>query len=184
MMTPVLETRRLRLRTFAAGDRDAVDAMLADVETTRYMHFARWSAAARHRWFDWSVDAASQPVTDSIQWVIALRETNEAIGWFGIGASGQPDTADISFGYLLARQHWNNGYMTEVLLAVFAFEFETLGASRLRATCDVENPASARVMEKAGMTRVKTDYGQDFEGNWAHRHHYVIARDEYHASHP
>jgi ribosomal-protein-alanine N-acetyltransferase len=180
MMIPTLETTRLILRPLNAGDWSAVNAILTDPETTRYMHFGQWTVAQRRSWFDTSVDAAGKPIVDSIQWIIATKETREAIGWFGIGASSNPEAdGDTSFGYLLARPYWNHGYMTEALRAVFAFEFDTLGASRLRATCDVENPASARVMEKAGMTRIKTDYGQGFEGNWAHRHHYAITRAEY-----
>ena len=184
MMTPALETTRLTLRPFDAHDREAINAMLADPETTRHMHFGRWTEEQRRSWFDWSVEAATQPITDSIQWVIALRSTGEVIGWFGIGASSNPEVdGDNSFGYLLARPHWNQGFMTEALQAVFAFEFETLRAPRLTATCDVENPASARVMEKAGMTRVKTAYGADFEGNMAHRHHYAITREGYRSLH-
>ncbi len=62
---------------------------------------------------------------------------------------------------------------------MLAYEFGTRGAPRLRATCDVANPASARVMEKVGMRREKTVYDADFEGNWAQRHHYAIGKAEY-----
>jgi len=73
--------------------------------------------------------------------------------------------------------------MTDVLGAVFAYEFETLGVPQLSATCRTANVASARVMEKAGMRRVKSGCGADFEGNWSHRHHYVITRAEYQSQH-
>ena len=33
--------------------------------------------------------------------------------------------------------------------------FEQLGLSRIFSTCDVDNDASARVLEKAGLTRVR-----------------------------
>jgi RimJ/RimL family protein N-acetyltransferase len=69
--------------------------------------------------------------------------------------------------------------MTEALRAVLAYEFTTLRAPQIRATCETDNPASARVLEKAGMRREKTVYDTDFEGNWAHRHHYVITQAEY-----
>lgn len=84
-----------------------------------------------------------------------------------------------SFGYLLARAHWNRGYMTEALRAVLVYEFGTRGTPRVSATCEVENGASARVLEKAGMRLEKTVRDADFEGNWAVRHHYAINRAEY-----
>ncbi len=179
---PTLETPRLVLRAFVAGDWVAISEMLADPETTRYMHFGRWTETRRREWFDWCLMEAQRSDADSIQWAIVHKSSGDVIGWFGIGASREPANAhDISFGYLLARAYWNHGYMTEALHAVLAFEFKTLGVPQLSATCEVENPASACVMEKAGMRREKTVLGTDFEGNWARRHHYTITKEEYEA---
>ena len=179
-MTPVLETPRLILRSFAPGDWDAFDAMLSDPQTVRYMHFATLTQDQRRDWFEWCVANARQPDTDAINWAIARKDTGDVIGWFGIGTSDNAAVVgERGFGYLLDRAVWNRGYMTEALRAVLAHEFGTRGAPRLRATCDVANPASARVMEKVGMRRERTAYGADFMGNWAHRHHYAITRAEY-----
>jgi RimJ/RimL family protein N-acetyltransferase len=62
---------------------------------------------------------------------------------------------------------------------VLEYEFGTGGAPRLRATCDVANPASAGVMEKAGMRREKPVFDAGFEGNWDERHHYATMKAEY-----
>lgn len=64
--------------------------------------------------------------------------------------------------------------MTEALRALLAYEFRVLGALYISATCETANPASARVMEKAGMRHLKIVYDADFMGNWAERHHYGI----------
>ena len=175
-MTPHLETQRLILRPFVPGDWEAISAILTDIDTTRYMHFATWEEAQRRDWFDWCVANAQQPDADAISWAIAHKDSGMVIGWFGIGGADER-----GFGYLLDRAHWNRGYMTEALRAVLAYEFDSRGAPRLRATCDVANGASARVMEKVGMRREKTEYGPDFEGNWGHRHHYAIAKADYEA---
>lgn len=154
--------------------------MLSDPVTTRYMHFATWTEDQRRQWLDWCVTNAQQPEADATNWAMTRRDSRDVIGWFGIGTSS--DTAvpgERGFGYLLNRASWNQGYMTEALRAVLAYEFGTRGAPRLRATCDIANPASARVMEKVGMRREKTVYDADFEGNWAHRHRYAIMKTEY-----
>src|SRR5262245_39917789 len=113
-MTPHLSTPRLALRAFAPDDWDAIAAMLADPEATRYMHFARWTTEQRRRWFDWCLADAQQSDADGCQWAVVRADTQEVIGWFGIGAA---DTAVVAgervFGYLLDRACWNQGYMTE-----------------------------------------------------------------------
>ncbi|MFO5197509.1 GNAT family N-acetyltransferase, partial [Salmonella enterica subsp. enterica serovar Typhimurium] len=87
-------------------------------------------------------------------WAITLRDSGTIIGWFGIGTSSDPDVpGERRFGYLLNRAYWNQGYMTEALQAALADEFDNRNAPRLQATCSIDNPASARVMEKAGMRR-------------------------------
>jgi ribosomal-protein-alanine N-acetyltransferase len=54
-------------------------------------------------------------------------------------------------GYALARKYWGQGIMTEAVRAVLDYGFTTLRLNRIEARCDVENTASWRVMEKAGM---------------------------------
>ena len=178
-MPPRLETPRLVLRQFAAGDWDAVNAMLSDPEAARYMHFAAWTEDQRRQWFD-SCVTNEQPDADTLDWVITRKLSGDVIGWFGIGTSSDVAVqGERSFGYLLNRVSWNQGYMTEALRAVLAYEFGVRGAPRLRATCNVANPASARVMEKVGMRREKTVFDAGFEGHWARRHHYAITKAEY-----
>lgn len=180
MTTPTLESNRLVLRPFDPGDWVALDTMLSDAEAMEHMHFRSWDEGQRREWFDACVELGKQPNPDGIGWAIETKDTGEVIGWFGIGTSSDPKADyDISFGYALVRHRWNHGFMTEALRAVFFYEFETLGVPRLGANCRTANVASARAMEKAGMRCVKSDYGADFEGNWSHRHHYIITRAEY-----
>jgi RimJ/RimL family protein N-acetyltransferase len=47
--------------------------------------------------------------------------------------------------------YWGRGYATEAALAVIAFGFEELGLNRIYAQHMASNPASGRVMQKAGM---------------------------------
>jgi len=56
------------------------------------------------------------------------------------------------FGYVIARAFWGRGYMTEALSTLVDWSLAQPQVWRASAFCDVENRASARVMEKAGMT--------------------------------
>jgi [ribosomal protein S5]-alanine N-acetyltransferase len=174
-MMRMLQTARLLLRDFVPTDWDAVEAMLSDPEVTRYMHFGSWDASRRRRWFDWCVANNARPGHDPDNWAITLKATGACIGWLGIGGTSRATVqGERSFGYALAWQYWNQGYMTEALRAVLTLEFGTYATTRIGASCDVANPASARVMAKAGMRHELTSYDADGEGNWAHRHHYAI----------
>lgn len=55
--------------------------------------------------------------------------------------------------YKVNVDFWNQGYATEALTAVIRFGFSRLKLHRIEAGCAVENLASIRVLEKAGMTQ-------------------------------
>ena len=63
----------------------------------------------------------------------------------------------IEVGYVIHPAHWNRGYATAALKEAISQLFD-LGYEEVTAGAFSENPASTRVMEKAGMTlQEKTD---------------------------
>ena len=76
---------------------------------------------------------------------------------------GRPDD-EPELGYRLVRSSWGKGYATEGSRALVRKAFEELGASRVYATTMVVNPASSRVMEKAGLRFVRV-----FQADWPDR---------------
>ncbi len=144
-----IETARLRLRTPATGDADAIFTTYAsDAEATRYVSFpTHRSVADAHEFLQrcevgWAADG---PFT----WVIVLREDDRLVGTIDI----RPQGARVEIGYILARAYWGRGFMTEVVRAVGDWALAQPEVHRVWAVCDVDNRASARVMEKAGMER-------------------------------
>jgi RimJ/RimL family protein N-acetyltransferase len=59
----------------------------------------------------------------------------------------------VSLGYVLRRSEWGQGYVSEAVRAVIDHALALPHIFRVWAVCDVDNHASARVMEKAGMVR-------------------------------
>jgi RimJ/RimL family protein N-acetyltransferase len=167
-----LETTRLVLRDFQPDDWEAIHALVSDPNVRQFMHFRTWSEDKTRAWFTWCIANNQQTPRDAYNWAITLRATGDVAGWLGIGGK-----SERSCGYALLPPYCGKGYMTEALRAVIEEEFHTLGARRIRATCEVSNIASARVLEKAGMARERTVYDADFEENWALRHHYVIEKE-------
>lgn len=82
--------------------------------------------------------------------LFAVDVDGEAVG--GIGYSPRADVERLSaeIGYWLARPFWGRGITTRVLSAVTRYAIESHGLVRVYALPFDWNPASARVLEKAG----------------------------------
>jgi len=85
------------------------------------------------------------------QHALVLRNEGRVIGHVGFHPWFGPETYEI--GWAVARGQQGRGFATEAALALLAHGFETLGLHRIVATCQPQNTASVRVMEKLGLRR-------------------------------
>ncbi len=85
----------------------------------------------------------------SFHWVVVRKEDQEILGM----ATARADDHKWELGYVLARPYWGKGYMTEGGQKFVDWRGKQEEISRIWSVCDVDNLASARVMEKAGMQR-------------------------------
>ncbi|MFZ1742697.1 MAG: GNAT family N-acetyltransferase [Pontixanthobacter sp.] len=69
------------------------------------------------------------------------------IGSAGIGIDG--DTGKVQLGYWIARSHWGLGFATEAARSVLLIA-KAIGHKHLIASHFVDNPASGKVLRKAG----------------------------------
>jgi [ribosomal protein S5]-alanine N-acetyltransferase len=95
------------------------------------------------------------------------KEDKSLIGFIGFKNGKLQKSGSIEVYYSINKKYWNNGYGTEALKRLITFGFEILGLHRIFSGCDIENVASKRVMEKAGM-RYESRWRQDRirEGKW------------------
>ena len=90
------------------------------------------------------------------KWAICLKENPEqVIGDISIVEMDEIDSS-CEIGYILGKDYWGRGMMTEALKAVLDFCFTQAGFQKVRACYASLTPASGRVMEKAGMSYLKT----------------------------
>lgn len=80
-------------------------------------------------------------------YVIALQSTAQLLGMVSI----RLNKWSASLGYVLAQSAWGQGIMPEAIDAIVDWLLAQPSVFRVWAVCDVENRASARVMEKIGM---------------------------------
>ncbi len=83
-------------------------------------------------------------------WIVVLKETNEPIGEIDtVKISIQNNT--IELGYCYGSKFWNKGYATEALTKVIEYLKTTAQVEKVIACHVSSNPASGKVMQKAGM---------------------------------
>jgi len=83
--------------------------------------------------------------------VFALIEkaNDNFVGVMGLDPEPKHHFAEI--GYWIGKPFWGKGYATSALRLIIQFGFEILEINRLQARHFTHNPASGRVMQKAGM---------------------------------
>jgi RimJ/RimL family protein N-acetyltransferase len=73
-----------------------------------------------------------------------------AAGGIGIHLGEDVHRHTAEFGYWLGEDFWGHGVMSEVIPAFVNYCFEKFSLHRISAQTYLSNPASARVLEKAG----------------------------------
>ena len=143
---PVIETERLLLRRLEMGDAADIFEWVSDPQVTAYLFWRTHQSIADSR------DFIAWVTTDDFAcWGVVLTESGKVIGnCFLHNVSFEHKRAEIAFN--IGRKYWGMGYATEAAQAIIQFGFEGWQLNRIEGTCMVENRASARVMEKVGMT--------------------------------
>lgn len=144
-----MQTERLILRKPRRGDAPAIfSAYAQDAEVTRYMTWRpHKNVEGTYRIVELMQKLWEEGKDYS--YVITLKNADVAIGMIAL----HPEGFRAAIGYVLARPYWSKGYITEAAQVVTDWLLAQPDIYRVFATCDLENPASARVMEKVGMQR-------------------------------
>ncbi len=145
-----LESARLLLREATLWDAPEIFAGYArDPEVTRFLTFTPHESLSDTRRF--LVGAQGQRAAGLANtYAIILRDGGRLVGTFDLRREAMHK---VSCGYVLERACWGKGLMTEALSAAMAWVKATQDVTRFWTFCDLENIGSARVMEKAGLTR-------------------------------
>jgi RimJ/RimL family protein N-acetyltransferase len=102
---------------------------------------------------------AEQPAT---RFCIEINGT--AVGGIGVHPGQDVHRRTATVGYWLGEEFWGRGIMTEAVTAVTNFCFKNFPLRRISAEVFANNPASARVLEKASFTfegRLKNNVVKD-----------------------
>ena len=144
----VLQTARLGFRCLCYDDREALRPILGDAETMYAWEYG-FSDEQIDEWINKNIVRYKN---DGYAYFAAIcKNTGELIGLIGLINEDIEGEFYLGLGYIIARQHWNNGYAAEGTEAFVNYAFNTIDVKCVIADIRTENAASCKVAHKLGM---------------------------------
>ena len=143
-----LETERLILRAWKITD---LDDFFEYASINGVGEKAGWE---HHKSKDESLEILKMFIDEKKVFAIILKENQKAIGSIGVEECRQDLDKNLEnlfgreLGYVLSKDYWNNGIMTEAVSKVIEYCFKILKLNYLIATYFNYNIKSKKVLEK------------------------------------
>lgn len=161
-----LITKRLILRPIGIQYLQTAHEYSSDPENTNYMIFLPNESIEETEEFLKKMEAEWQKEEQTF-YEFAIIKSEKHIGSIGLewvtdDSAVSPknyynvqkqDQTTMEFGWILHKNYWGQGIVTEAAQALLEFGNKELGARHFIAHCDSENRGSYKVMEKLGMQR-------------------------------
>ena len=145
-----IETPRLILRPWTMSD---LEDMYEYASIPGVGEAAGWK---HHKSIEESRQILQMFVNHKKTFALEFRESGRVIGSLGIEELSPdpvgPEKLGREIGYVLNKDYWGRGLMTEAVEAVIRYCFEVLGYDYLTCGHFVQNDRSRRVIEKTGFT--------------------------------
>jgi len=150
----IFDSERLVLRQFTIDDAALIHQLNSDPLVLKYVHELPSTP-----------ERALERLQHSIlphylqygygRWAVALKATNDFIGWCGL--KFRPERNETDLGYRFLPSRWGKGYATEAAIACLDYGFGHLQLDRITAAAHIENIASLRILEKCGMRYLRDE---------------------------
>ena len=147
----ILETPRLRVRSWVDSDRDLFREINADPKVMEFFPFRR-----NHQESDALLDKLNGSIRNTGLgfYALELKNSDEPIGFCGLSHPNMPEifpAETVEIGWRLATRFWGNGYVTEAARALMDFAFNEKAIPALLAFAVEANHRSTAVMKRIGM---------------------------------
>ena len=147
----LLSSERLFLREFTEQDMESVHAYAVDPEVVKYMPWGPNTENDTREFLRRAISLQHENPRTHFDLAIILKNQGRLIGGCSIRMLNL-ELREGNIGYCLNREYWDKGYATEAARTLIVFGFNELNFHRIFATCDPENYASIKVLQKIGMT--------------------------------
>ncbi len=135
---------KVSLRPLTAQDVEAVSVWAMNPEVTSFLFWESYQSKE-------AVHTFLADVVEKHPWFMAIVADDQVVRSLTLDKGNGIHACRAELGYVLARRCWGQGIGTQAVKEALRRGFEELGVQRIEATANIENVASQRVMEKAGM---------------------------------
>lgn len=175
-----LETERLVLRRLEITDAEGMfDGWCNDSDVTRYLPWdVHGDISVTKELLKMWIDDYNNKFT--YRWIVTEKNSKMLLGTIDVVKKDMTNKV-FDIGYCYRKESWGKGHATEALKAVIELLFEQVGVELIVAKHYITNPASGRVMQKAGMKYDATlrDRIIDSENNRIAEVVYSLRKDEF-----
>jgi ribosomal-protein-alanine N-acetyltransferase len=175
---PIIETERLILRGPKPEDLQRVYEIHPDAEVMRYYGVLPYDSVEKaKKHLNWLCSLFRED--KGLRPVITLKDEDVYIGDIGFyDFESKHSRAEV--GYILGKDYWGKGIMTEALGAVLSYGFSEMNLNRVQALIDPRNIASKTVVEKQGFSYEGTFRKYEYEyGEYIDLDMYSLLRREF-----
>ncbi len=181
-MALVLETERLVLRPFQDSDLASFVEYRCDPAVARYQGWDAPYTLAQAQAFVHEMKTKQPRIPGEwYQLAIELKASGQMIGDCAFHLLAE-DARQAEIAFTLSRSNHGKGYASEAVRCLLDYLFGELDLHRVRAICDAENLASAKLLERIGMRReahlIENIW---FKGKWGSEFVYAILEQEWRA---
>jgi aminoglycoside 6'-N-acetyltransferase len=174
------KTPRLLLRSFQETDLAAFTAYRSDPAVARYQSWTSPYTLDQATAFLHEMELAQAGAPGA--WYQVAVERQDQPGLIGDCAFQvrADDERQAHIGFTFSPTYQKHGYATEAVTGLLNVLFGEMRLHRVTATCDVENAASVRLLERLGMRR-EAQFLESvwFKGAWGSEYVYALLEKEW-----
>jgi aminoglycoside 6'-N-acetyltransferase len=174
-----LDTPRLRLRRFRAGDLQAFTTYRQDPEIARFQSWENYTAAQAKVFLKKQRKLRPGSPGNWVQFAIELKASKALIGDCALKVEGR-EHPQGELGFTLARPAQRKGYGVEAVTALLDFAFADLHLHRITASTDCRNLAAGKLLERLGFHReghfLRSGF---FKGEWCDEYLHAMLASEW-----
>ena len=174
LKVPILKTDRLELIPLEQAHLNDLFEIYSDEEAMKYWDgYAHESIDVTREILDLHLDRIEEGT--GLSWCIRLKEDPLLIG--AISFNSLKEGGNGSIGYMLKRDHWRRGIMSEVLKKCIEYGFKKLKLHRIEAQVEPANVASQELLLRLGFHREGLLRERSFYKG-AYQDHYIFSKLE------
>ncbi len=141
-------TARLVIREMTLNDLDFIATMLADPDVMRF-YPKRYDQAESVEWIQKQQERYRRDGCGL--WLVERRENRMPVGQAGLVRVMVEDVQELAIAYLIHRPYWQQGFATELAVALQHYALSTHAVRRVITLIRPENGRSLMVARRSGM---------------------------------